>query len=259
MSSFNKMNLLLNKIERRLGTIPLKLPEEVSKDKWAETCIVPDSLITFSRYYPHMVTITIDTKDPKNRKGNYFIIDPALVGGAEIIGVKDINWSLWGGSGGMVQQSGVGYYDYLSSYNNYSMDDVSLLQVRADLTSIFNNSVFVDFKEPNLIRLQSATHGEIQDGFGEIPLDVFVTHPANLMTISPTSMGIFEDLATADVAVFLTAYLQHYEGLETVFASVDMKLNYMESWANKRDEIINTLENSYVNPANKNQPIMYCV
>ena len=36
MAYANNMTLLLNKIERRLGTKPLNLPEEIQKDKWAD-------------------------------------------------------------------------------------------------------------------------------------------------------------------------------------------------------------------------------
>lgn len=258
--AFNKMNILLNKIERRLGTKPLMLPEEISKDTWVEETIIPDTLLTFSRYFPHMVRIKIDTNDKSKKKDGYYIIDTDLLGGAEILGVRDIAWDVYGQEdGGMAQQSGIGYYDYLSAYNNYSMDDVALLQARADLTSVFNNSIFVDFRYPNMVRLQSATHGDINGGMGSMPLDIFVTHPANLSTIPPTQMSIFEDLATSDVANFLVAYLQHYDGLETVFAGVDLKLNYIEQWANRREEYINILKEGYVNPANANQPIMFCV
>lgn len=256
----NKMNLLLNKIERRLGTKPLMLPEDIAKDKWVEETIIPDTLLTFSRYFPHMVRIMIDTNDKSKKRDGYFIIDNALLGGQDILGVKDIAWDIYGREdGGLAQQSGIGYYDYLSAYNNYSMDDVMLLQARADMTSIFNNSIFVDFKEPNLIRLQSVTHGDITGGLGTIPLDVFVCHPANLMTIPGTMMGVFENLATADVASFLVAYLQHYDGLETVFAGVDLKLNSLENWAGRREDYINELKEAYVSSSNKNQPLLYCV
>lgn len=256
----NKMNLLLNKIERRLGTKPLMLPEDIAKDKWVEETIIPDTLLTFSRYFPHMVRIMIDTNDKSKKRDGYFIIDNSLLGGQEILSVRDIAWDVYGREdGGLAQQSGLGYFDYLSAYNNYSMDDVMLLQARADMTSIFNNSIFVDFKEPNLIRLQSVTYGDITGGLGTIPLDVFVCHPANLMTIPGTMMGVFENLATADVASFLVAYLQHYDGLETVFAGVDLKLNYLENWAGRREDYINELKESYVSASNKNQPLMYCV
>jgi hypothetical protein len=254
------MNILLNKIERRLGTKPLMLPADIAKDTWVDEVIIPDTLLTYSRYFPHMVRIMIDTNDKSKKKDGYYIIDTNLLGGQEILGVRDIAWDVYGqNDGGLAQQSGIGYYDYLSAYNNYSMDDVMLLQARADMTSIFNNSIFVDFKEPNMIRLQSVTHGDITGGLGSIPLDVFVCHPPNLMSIPATAMGVFENLATSDVASFLVAYLQHYDGLETVFASVDIKLSYIEGWANRREEFVNELKESYVSPSNKNQPIMYCV
>lgn len=255
--AMNKMNILLNKIERRLGTKPLMLPDDISKDKWVDEVIIPDTLMTFSRYFPHMVRIQIDA-DPKNKKNGYYIIDNSLLGGADILGVKDINWEVYGNNG-LAQQSGIGMYDYMSAYNNYSMDDVMLLQARADLTSVFNNTIFVDFKEPNMVKLESVTGGDIVGGMQYIPLDVFVNHPSNLSTIPPTMMETFEKLAIADVASFLYSYLQHYDGLETVFTNVDLKLGNLERYANERDEIVRYLDEQHVNPANKNQPIMYCV
>ena len=48
----NNMTNLLNKIENRLGTKPLNLPADIAKDKWADV-IKNDTLVTFSRYYPH--------------------------------------------------------------------------------------------------------------------------------------------------------------------------------------------------------------
>lgn len=255
--AMNKMNQLLSKIERRLGTKPLMLPEDISKDKWADEVIIPDTITTFSRFFPHMVRIRIDAS-PENKKDGYYIIDTDLLGGAEILGVKDIAWDEYGNNA-LAQQSGIGMYDYLGAYNNYSMDDVMLLQARANMTSVFNNSIFVDFKEPNMIRLSSVTNGDITGGLAQMPIDVFVNHPANLSTIPPTQMETFEKLAIADVASFLVAYLQHYDGLETVFANVDMKLSSIERFADRREDIVQLLDDAHVNPANKNQPIMYCV
>jgi len=54
-----KMTRLLNKIERRLGTKMLNLPEHLTKDQWAEV-IREDTLVTFSRYFPNKIRINID-------------------------------------------------------------------------------------------------------------------------------------------------------------------------------------------------------
>ena len=136
-----------------------------------------------------MVRIQVDSS-PENRKDGYYIIDTDLLGGVDILGVKDIAWDVYGNDG-LAQQSGIGMYDYLGAYNNYSMDDVMLLQARANMTSVFNNSIFIDFQEPNRIKLQSVTGGDLTSGLPMIPIDIFVNHPSNLSTIPPTQMETF--------------------------------------------------------------------
>ena len=255
--AINKVDKLINKIERRLGTRQLLLPDHLTKDKWLDATIIPDSIETFSRYFPHMVRIQIKCS-PDNMKDGYYLIDTDLLGGVELIGVKDIAWEVYGNSA-LAQQSGIGMYDYLSAYSNYSMDDGMALQARADLTSFFNNSIFVDFKEPNKIRLTTVTGNLITEGLDYIPLDVYVYHPSNLSTIPQTQMEIFEKLAMCDVANYLYGELQYYDNLETVFASVDYKLDRLERVAGEREDIVRYLDENHVNPANKNQPIMYCI
>ena len=253
----NEMSRLVDKIERRLGTKPIGLPKDICKDTWVDECIIPDTLETFSRYFPHMVRIMVDTK---NKKGDYYIIDQDLVNGERIMGVRDIAFDQFGSDSLYLQQAaGLGVYDYMSTSTSYSMDDVMLLQARADLVSVFNNQIYLTFKEPNMVKITSVTGADVSKSLKEIPVDVFIRHPANLMTIPVTQMEVFENLATADVANFLVAYLRHWDGLETVFANVDLKLDYLERWADKRDDIINQIRDGYVNPANKNQPIMFTV
>jgi hypothetical protein len=139
------------------------------------------------------------------------------------------------------------------------MDDVMLLQTRANMTSMFNNQIYVDFQLPNKVKLSPVCGAEISRSVRNFPLDVYVTHPTNLMTISPTQFETFEKLAIADVAGMLYEYLEHYDGIETVFANVDLKLDSLATKAGMREEIIQKLEESYVNPANVNQPMIICV
>ena len=60
MALANDMTALLDKIERRLGLIPLSphLPEGMQKSDWAKI-IETDSIITFSRYFPNRFKINI--------------------------------------------------------------------------------------------------------------------------------------------------------------------------------------------------------
>ena len=252
----NKMNKLLDKIERRLGTSQLKLPDYLSKDKWASVVISNETLDTFSRYFPNTLKINLDLSS--RRVDGWYVIDEYVPDGVEILGVRDIDWTTYNADAFASQQAeGYGVYGML--VNNYGLDDIALAQMRADMLSLYNNNIFVDFKAPNLVKVNSVSRNDMVKFSGSIPIELLIKHADNLMTIPATMMEIFEDLAQADVATFLYQELKYYDGLETVYANIDLKLNDLAVAASKRSDIVSQLEESYVSAANKNQPIMFTV
>lgn len=252
----NKMNKLLDKIERRLGTSQLKLPDYLSKDKWATKVIANETLDTFSRYFPNSIKIVLDLS--AKRVDGYYVIDEYLPDGVEVLGVRDIDWSTYNPDSIIAQQAeGYGLYGML--IGNYSMDDIALAQMRADQMSLYNNNIFVEFKAPNMVKVSSVYRADAVLASGKVPLEVFIKHADNLMTIPATMMEIFEELAQADVATFLYQELKYYDGLETVYANIDLKLNDLADAAGKRADIVSQLEESYVSSANSKQPIMFTV
>jgi hypothetical protein len=72
-------------------------------------------------------------------------------------------------------------------------------------------------------------------------------------------METFDNLAQADVARFLYNNLKYYDNLETIFINIDMKLNDLEQEGNKRDDIINKLEDSFVSASNDAIPYIMTV
>lgn len=252
----NKMNNLLNKLERRLGVAQLNLPDYLSKDKWATEVISNETLDTFSRYFPNSMTISLDLS--QRNKDGYYLLDEYIPDSIEILGVRDIDWTRFSKDSLRLQEAqGYGMYDFMT--NNYGLDDIALIQMRADQMSLFNNQIFVEYKPPNMVRLSTVTGADITRHMSSFPIEIHIKHSANLMTIPPTMMEIFEELAEADVARFLYENLKYYEGLETVYANIDMKLSDLESKASKRDDIVQRLDESHVSAANSNQPLMFTV
>ena len=84
----NNMSNLLNKIEMRLGTKPLNLPADISKDKWADV-IKMDTLVTFSRFYPHAFKYQLG---PDDKKDGCYYLDEDTIGGLKILGLRDLSW-----------------------------------------------------------------------------------------------------------------------------------------------------------------------
>lgn len=252
----NKMTALLDKIERRLGTKPLNLPDYLQKDKWAEQVIANETLDTFSRYFPNAVNIRLD-KSMRTKDG-YYLIDEPFGDNVEILGIRDINWQQFSQTTTRRHDAyGYGYYDFLA--NNYGMDDIALLQARADQMSLFNNNIFVDFEAPNRVRFVTVTGSDITMTMDNVPVTVLVKHALNLKTIPPTMMETFEKLAEADVARFLYENLKYYDGLETVHATIDLKMSDLENKASTRDDIVEKLDEAHVSAANKYQPLIFAV
>lgn len=256
MAPMNKMSKLVDKIERRLGTKMLNLPEQLCKDVWAKEVIANDTLDTFSRFFPNEMKIILD-KSVKVRDG-WYIIDELVPDDIEILGVRDIDWPSLS-QDALAQHEAQGYGIYSVLPTDYSYDDIAAIQMRADLTSIFINQIFVKFKAPNQIKLESVYDTDVSKGLKSFPVTLLIKHAPNLMTIPPTMMETFEDLATADVAAFLHGQLKYFDGLDTVYANMDLKLNDLETQAGKRDDIVQRLDDAHVSAANRSQPLILCV
>lgn len=250
----NRMEQLLNKIERRLGTKMLNLPQEIAKDSWAEV-IDEDTLSTFSRYFPNDILYFLDIDTPK--KNGWYLIDEEKINSAEIIGVGDIDFSVLSKTSiyGSVQY---GYLDTIAT--SYGIDDVFRFQALSDLTSIFQNNLYLEFKAPNMVRITDSINIDNIKSLRTVPIRLFTKHPKNLMTISQTQMETFEQLAICDVASYLYENLKLFDGLENVYANIDLKLQDLQEKASRREEIVQRLDDAHVTFANNpNQPMILTV
>ena len=249
----NTMTELVNKLERRLGMTVMNLPEALCKDKWPEV-IKQDTIPTFSRYFPYGITVVIDNTCEKD---GFYFIDKNIPAGTRIYGVSDVDWQAYRVDP-RFDRYGINFstYDFIS--RDYGIDDVAFSQVAADFMSLFNLGIYIEWVPPNKIRLVSV-NGSPVSRYRPFPLKIFIEHPDNLMTISPTMMEEFEKLAQSDVATFLYQNLKYYDNQDTVFMQLDLKLDTLQEWMNKRDDIVKELEEAHTTTANEYQPLIMTV
>lgn len=253
MGYTNNMTKLLNKIERRLGTRALNLPDYLKKEKWHEI-IIEDTIPTFSRYFPFKIRMPFTDANRKNGSDYYLIDENMIPGNLNIIGVKDYAWDDPNNSPFV----NGGVYGYQDCYTDiYSLEDVAFAQLAANQTSLFNNGLFVEFEPPNKVYIKNSANRNVR--FPMFTLDILIEHTPSLTTIEPTKMETFENLATADVANFLYQELKYYQNLQSVFGDVDIKLDDISNIASTREQVIETLKEGYISAANSNQPLMYTI
>ena len=258
----NDMTLLLNKIEKRLGLIPLAphLPEGMQKSDWCDV-IKNDTLVEFSRYFPHRFKMVINDQTCNKRKIDgtmwYFIKDEIL-NDAKLLGIKDIDWTDTSAANSSLTNGSIGTFYYPSGSVCIESTFESLLgyQMMADFSSLYNKGIYIDFEYPNRFALKGL--GNTNYDLTSFIVVLLVEH-SSLSTISPTMMSAFESLAMSDIANFLYMNLRYYDGLDTIYLNIDLKLNELQEVANRRENIIEELKNSSVTPTNSEIPYLWSV
>lgn len=259
----NDMSSLINKIEKRLGLLLLTphLPKPLAKPAW-EKVIKEDSMVTFSRYFYRKIPFPVNDASCHKRRGRdgvvtYYINDEYL-DGLTLLGVMDIDWNDFNTDNLSLNQVG-GYGYYMPEYigcPSCTFETIMATQMTADMSSLTNRGVYLEFMEPNAFKVTGAAGVNVN--LNNFVINLLVAHQ-NLQTISPTKMETFEALAQADIANFLQKNLRYMDGLEIPYLSIDLKLSELESEASKRENIIEDLKNSYVSAANDNIPYMMTI
>jgi hypothetical protein len=261
----NDMTALLDKIERRLGLIPLSphLPEGLKKSDWADKVIMPDTMVEFSRYYPNRFKLIISDETCNKRLDKatntmWYYIKDEIIDGCKLLGIKDIDWTDTSSANSSLTNGSVGTYYYPSGMPcpAATFESILTLQSLADFASLYNRGIVIDFQYPNRFCLKGL--GNTNYDLSRFVVVLLVEHKS-LNTISPTMMSIFESLAQADVANYLYMNLRYFDNFETAYVNIDLKLSELADAASKRESIIDELKNSYVSTSNMECPIVWSV
>jgi hypothetical protein len=258
------MSLLLDKIENRLGLIPLSphLPKGMQKEDWAKI-IETDTLVEFSRYFPNRFKMiinddTCDKKFDKSTNTMWYYIKDEILQGCKLLGVMDIDWTDTSSANSSLTNGAIGTYYYPSGFPciESTFDTIVGLQTMADFASLYNRGIVINYEYPNRFCLKGLANTNYD--LSSFVVVLLVEHKS-INTISPTMMSIFEQLAMSDVANYLYMNLRYYDNLETAYINIDLKLSELQDQANKRENIIEELKNSYVSPSNTNIPYIWSV
>ena len=263
MAHSNDVTRLLNKIERHLEIKLLEphLPKGYRKEDWWEV-IEEESLVAFSRYYPNALRMMINEETCYKKKDEadtlwYYIKDEVLQG-CKLLGIKDIDWTdhtTANASLGTSTMLGNYYYPSMACPTE-TFETVLGLQMNADMASLYNRGIYIDFQYPNRFALKGLANTSYD--LERFVVILLVEH-ASLSTISPTKMETFEDLCYADIAQYLLGCLKYMEGLNTAYIDLDLKIAKLEEIANTRDNVIEKIRDSYVSTSNDNIPYIWTV
>ena len=256
----NYMSKLIDKISNTLGLEMLMphLPPNINKYKWVDF-IQTNVLDLYSRYYPHSIKYTCIPSRDYNKITDMYTIntDYLQTKDVNILGIKGL------GTEEKVRgslPSGLVYdihsnRNYGESYIEHATDLMTFMTNQ----SYFPDNLYIEFYPPHGFRITNVTYTDIIKNKRSIELELLINHPKSLITIQQGLLGQFEDLCTAKIAEFLYGNLKYFDGIETGYQSIDLKLDTIQDWANKVDDIINNIRETYLTASNKNQPLFYII
>ena len=254
----NSMGNLVNKVAHILEVeyIEQFFPKEIQKETWAQK-IIDYSLLDFSKYVPQKIQYLVKT-NTMDSDGWYYIDEDVIPGNIRIVGIQDLDFETISLDATMsgTMSGPYGIHDYMQAV--YSVEDVADIQMMADHNSMFNSGIYVEWQSPNKIRLKSGTRNFIKWQAPTFPITLYLSHSENLLTIDPTKMELLEELASSDIAKFLYATLKYFDKLETSYGTIDLKLEKVEEYKDKRDDIMQRLKEGFIS-AGGSYPIIMCV
>ena len=235
---------LLTSIKMDLGiyglTLPFKEPEKTLID-----VLKLKTLTTYSVFFPYTTKINLDIRTLKCLSSDYaessYVI-PDIFGDKKIIMIRNVNPKNKSFSNGYMSPIFDGEID---TYNS-----IMLGQASANLMSMAAPPMTFKFKEPNVLVLYNyATM------YGEIDVEVCLSHTLNLATIPSTQWESFSELATIDIKKFLYNQLKHYAELQTAYGTISLKI---DDWSNADSERKELIE-KYRDPHHLEQPVLFIV
>lgn len=272
MNYSNKMSDIIKVVSNRLGTenIMSSLPRNIDKYKWVEL-IQTDILKLYSTYFPHLIIYDLDVKADYNQKNDAYTINKDFIknNNIEIIGIKGFDhrdvYNNHGFLPGGLVLAPEFYHGGMLSQCELKNPAMGLPNQLLDVAISINESglvkdpILFDFISPSSVRITNKIHQDIVKYYSNIKIELLVVHPKSLYTLSTSQLLLFKDLCTAKIAEFLYGYLKYYDGIESGYQTIDLKLDSIQDWKDRLDSIIEKIEESYISVSNKNEDLFYFV
>lgn len=272
MKYSNKMSDLTKKISNRLGIEAMmqKLPENIDRYKWVEL-IQNEVVELYSRYFPHVITYAFIPREDFNSKNNAYTIKKDFIknNNITVIGIKGYTPnSSYSNQGflpdGLILRDGYNSRDlYSQSLCELSNPHIGLKDPLIDIyASVANEGLIKDpiifeFYPPFSFRVTNRSYQDMIKGNGIMEIELLVVHPKSLFTLSPSQMELFEDLATCKIAEFLYGHLKYFDGIESGYQTIDLKLDSIQDWMGRLDNVLEIIRDSYISVSNHNQDLFF--
>lgn len=228
------INRIIRRIKRIIGIYGIALPFD-DLDKEILEILEDTTLPVFSKYCPDWQIISIDTEICQKvyRKGNCDLYLLPDFGEKEILYVKRVEYNE------QFLRTSL-YPTYLGTQSTTAFGDLLCSNVGKQIADSITNAITFHYEHPRKLYIYDALVSS------KLLVTIGFVHDSSFQSINPTTDESFFQLAALDVKAGLYPTIKHYEGLDTVYGRIELKL---DNWANaeeERNQLIEKWDESYL-------------
>jgi len=236
------MNFVIDRITSRLGYIYTKpILHELDMAK----IIVEETLLTYSKYFPHVIYQVIrdeDRVEPKTvASGRYYLKSPtAIIAVNRMVGGTDTRIGL-----GRLHRRGV-YRDGdpIGAGGHFIGGLIENMQIN-DILAASTLPITTIFEPPNIVEL--IPRGRYVGN----SLVLHTVHPVTLHTIPLSMAEHFIKLAECDVKLALRSMLKKFKSISGPQGEIELDLEDLDEAKNERKELLEQFQSKTMLRANR--------
>lgn len=232
---------LIRRLKRSIGIYGIALPID-NLDKLILEIIDDTTLPVFSIYSPQEVKVAINTTDfvtTNNARGEgcmlYLLPEYLFKGDKEVLYVMNVEYN----------ESYLRPHYFPTVGNTMS----SFSAIENAMLSTAEKSMLDQFVKPITWTYEHPRKLYIYDSLmsAALLLTLGVTHDSSLQSIPPTAFESFFTLASLDVKAGLYNTVKHYDGMETQYGRIELKIDDWTNAKQERDDLLKEWDETYLN------------
>lgn len=233
------VNKMIRRIKRDIGIYGIALPID-NLDQFILEILEDTTVPVFSLYCPREDILTLDIHNcvPGGEYGTgescdlYILPDWVFSGGRKVLSVKRIE-----------------YADDLMSRNYYptgrgtiynNLEDVMLANANKPIVDLSIAKITFKYVHPRKVYIYDSLVST------KLRLTILCEHDPSLQSITPTSAESFFKLAELDIKAGLYQTVKHYDGIETSYGRIELKIDDWQNAKQERDDMLKDWDDSYL-------------
>lgn len=233
------INRMIRRIKRDIGLYGIALPIE-NLDQLILDIIEDTSIPVFSIYCPREEVVTLDINN---------MIHDRNYGRGESCDLYILPDWLYSGNRNILYVKRIEYADDIMSRNYYPTGRGSIFNNLEDVMLANANKPIVDLSVAKItFRYEHPRKVYIYDSLiaSKLRLTLACEHDVSCQSIPPTAAESFFKLAELDIKAGLYNTVKHYDGIETSYGRIELKIDDWQNARQERDDMIKDWDESYL-------------